>query len=400
MDPIIRQILAEVPELRDQPVEVTPLGGGLTNRNFRLTSPAGDFVLRIAGEGTEHLGIDRTREVTCSRAAAEAGVGPAVIAYLPAHRALVCAFVPGKLLTQGDVRQPGILARIGQTLRRCHDHPPPAGLGAFCPFTTIRGYRGLAATNGVPLPATLDSAMTLLDRIEAETATDEARCLCHNDLLASNFIDTGAQMRIIDWEYGGLGDRFFDLGNFAVNHQLSADEEQELLTAYLDTPRPHHRRRLRLMRLVSDLREATWGFVQASVSKLHEPAYYLEYGQKHLDRFLADSSDLRPQSRVPALDHQQEDSKRRTSALGMGCLPVLLAAILGGVVGYVIDPTRDTPPNYHNDGLATIFFPVVGVIIGAGVGKILDVIVLALEKPKKDGTDTRAASAKRPPGSS
>jgi aminoglycoside phosphotransferase (APT) family kinase protein len=75
----------------------------------------------------------------------------------------------------------------------------------------------MAVTKGVPLPGTVASALSRLQEVEQELTTDEPPCLCHNDLLASNFINNGSEMRIIDWEYGGLGDRFFDLGNFAVN---------------------------------------------------------------------------------------------------------------------------------------------------------------------------------------
>ena len=107
------------------------------------------------------------------------------------------------------------------------------------------------------------------------------------DLLPANFIDDGTSLRVIDWEYGGLGDRFFDLGNFAANTELDEAQERELLAGYFGEARPEHLRRLRLMRMVSDLREATWGFVQAGVSKLHEPEYYVNYGRKHLERFLA-----------------------------------------------------------------------------------------------------------------
>jgi thiamine kinase-like enzyme len=111
-------------------------------------------------------------------------------------------------------------------------------------------------------------------------------------LLAGNFIDDGTAVRLIDWEYAGLGDRFFDLGNFAVNHQLDEGQERALLEAYFGEVRPEHLRRLQLMRLVSDMREATWGYLQAGISTLKPPAEYLKYGREHLDRFLAAATGL------------------------------------------------------------------------------------------------------------
>lgn len=105
--------------------------------------------------------------------------------------------------------------------------------------------------------------------------------------MPANFLDDGGSIWLIDWEYGGLGDRFFDLGNLAVNHQLDEAGERALLEAYFGEMRDEHLRRLRRMRLVSDMREAIWGFLQAAVSTLHSPGYYLDYGRKHLRRFLS-----------------------------------------------------------------------------------------------------------------
>jgi thiamine kinase-like enzyme len=283
----VKALLKCLPALAGREVAITPLEGGLTNRNYKVETAGGSYVVRIAGEGTELLGIDRARELACCEAASAAGVGTEVLAYLPAHHALITHFVPGELLNPERIRHPETLRRVAQTLRRYHSHSVPADLGEFSPFRTIRGYRDAAGQRNVPVPESLAEALARLDRIEQELHTGEPRCLCHNDLLAANFIDDGNSIRIIDWEYGGLGDRFFDLGNFAVNNRLDESQEGDLLGHYFDEARPEHLRRLRLMRLVSDLREATWGFLQAGVSTLHSPGHYLDYGRLHLERFLA-----------------------------------------------------------------------------------------------------------------
>ena len=282
----VRAVLQHVPVLQGRESTITALGGGLTNRNYRVDTAGATYVLRIAGTGTEHLGIDRDRELACSLSAAEAGVGPEVVASLPEHHALLTGFVHGRLLKADDIRRPEVLRRVAQTLRRYHDHPVAAELGAFSPFATIRAYHAQACASGLAVPGELDGALELLGNIEKELHTDEPPCLCHNDLLPANFIDDGQSLRVIDWEYGGLGDRFFDLGNFAASAELDELQARELLAGYFGEVRPEHARRLHLMRTVSDLREATWGFVQAGISKLHEPEYYMDYGCKHLERFL------------------------------------------------------------------------------------------------------------------
>jgi thiamine kinase-like enzyme len=134
----------------------------------------------------------------------------------------------------------------------------------------------------------LERALELLARIEQDSLSDDPPCACHNDLLAGNFIDDASAVRIIDWEYGGTGDRFFDLGNLAANNEFDDEHERTLLASYFGEVHPDDLRRLRLMRLASDMREAMWGFVQSAISRLDVD--YLAYGRKHLERFL-DSSE-------------------------------------------------------------------------------------------------------------
>jgi thiamine kinase-like enzyme len=288
----VRNLLVGVPALADRELTIEPLGGGLTNRNYFVDADSEVYVVRVAGADTSLLGIDRDREVACSQAAADAGVAPPIVAYLPERTTIITRFVPGRLLKAAYICKPKTLRRVAQVLRRCHDHPVPASAADFSPFATVRRYHALAQERKVPMAAELDHALAVLTRIEREVTTADPPCLCHNDLLPANFIDDGRQVWIIDWEYAGRGDRFFDLGNFAVNCELDPKQEQTLLEGYFGDVRPEHLRRLRFMRLASDMREAMWGYLQSAVSRLHEPSYYLSYGQTHLHRFLASSADL------------------------------------------------------------------------------------------------------------
>ncbi len=177
-------------------------------------------------------------------------------------------------------------------MRAYHDHDVPEGLGVFSPFEVVRTYYRKIEELGVKRPAELDAAMRIMNSIEETVKNDDPRCLCHNDLLLGNFIDAGHKLHIIDWEYAGRGDRFFDLGNFAASLELTDDQEQALLQAYFGEARTDDVRRLKLMRLASDMRESTWGFLQSAISKVESPPYYLEYGQRFLDRFLAGAARL------------------------------------------------------------------------------------------------------------
>ena len=108
---------------------------------------------------------------------------------------------------------------------------------------------------------------------------------CHNDLLGANLLHDGQRIQIVDWEYSGMGDRYFDLGNFAVNNELGPDDEEVLLTRYFDEPATDRRRAtLALFRCMSDFREAMWGTLQTSVS--HVGFDFEEYARSHFARLV------------------------------------------------------------------------------------------------------------------
>jgi thiamine kinase-like enzyme len=279
----IEALVQLIPALAGRSVAVTRLSGGITNQNFRVDVDGESYVVRVAGELTDLLGIDRSVEYACALAAAGCGLGPEVVDFLPEHGALVTRFVSGQMLTPEDVRNPAGMRRIVAALRRYHESG--SGAGRFSPFATVRSYFDLAKAHNVEFPGTLRVAMGLLDRVEEATKTAEPAFPCHNDLLPSNLVDDGRSLWIIDWEYAGMGDRFFDLGNLAVNNSFEERHERALLEMYFGEVREEHVRRLRLMRLASDMRESMWGFLQSGISRLDFD--FSAYALDHLQRFLA-----------------------------------------------------------------------------------------------------------------
>jgi thiamine kinase-like enzyme len=185
------------------------------------------------------------------------------------------------------VHRPETLRRVADSLRRIHDGPAIPGL--FVPLRIVEAYRALALARGVRIPAAYDLAAAIGRRIELACleAPIELRP-CHNDLLNANFIDDGTRIRIVDWEYAGMGDPFFDLGNFSINHELTPDEDAQLLAAYDGEVRPSGLARLTLMRVVSDFREAMWGVLQQGISTLEVD--FVAYADEHFDRLLANAS--------------------------------------------------------------------------------------------------------------
>ncbi len=160
-------------------------------------------------------------------------------------------------------------------------HGSPPIPGRFDALEVVETYRDTAVARGAALPDAYGWAHGLAQQIAAVRAGVEPRP-CHNDLLNANFIDDGEAIRIVDWEYAGMGDPFFDLANFSVNHELDVDGRAALLAAYAGVERAEDLATLDLMRFMSDFREAMWGVVQSAVSELDFD--FVGYAAEHFER--------------------------------------------------------------------------------------------------------------------
>jgi thiamine kinase-like enzyme len=256
-----------------------PLGGGITNHNFKVTVDGGAYVLRIGGKDTEQLGIDRSVEHGAALVAAQIEVGPEVAGFVEPEGYLVTRFVEGRPIPVEEMRRPNTVRRVAEVLRRIHDGP--AIPGRFDSFRVVAAYAETAAAHGVAVPEDYAWAEDIAGRIEAARAGAEP-VPCHNDLLNANFLDEDGHIRIVDWEYAGMGDRFFDLANFSINHEFDEAANAELLDAYAGELRDEDARALRLMRFMSDFREAMWGVVQQGISELDFD--FVAYAAEHFGR--------------------------------------------------------------------------------------------------------------------
>jgi thiamine kinase-like enzyme len=283
-DELVRA-MQRVPELAGADLTLTALSGGITNRNF-LVSVAGRtdrYVIRLAGNDTHLLGISREVEHAATVAAAGVGVGPEVTAFIRPEGWLVTRFIEGAPVSDAAVHQAATQRRVADSLRRIHDGPPIPGL--FTPFRIVEAYRALADARGVRIPPEYEVARSFTRRIELAFLSNPIELRpCHNDLLNANFIDDGNRIRIVDWEYAGMGDPFFDLGNFSVNHGLGPEEDAVVLAAYEGEVRVGRLARLTLMRTVSDFREAMWGVLQQGISTLDVD--FVAYAGEHFERLI------------------------------------------------------------------------------------------------------------------
>ncbi|EWT00752.1 choline kinase [Intrasporangium oryzae NRRL B-24470] len=254
--------LASLPWLAG-PREVTELPGGLTNHNFRVRTAEHDVVVRLSSADSELLGVDREHEWLNSRAAAEAGVGAPVLDYLPGHGVLVVQFLPGRTYAAHDVG--ANLRRIADALRRLHAGPEFAS--PFDMFDIQRGYRAIVAERRLAAPAGYDELADRVGAVEAALrARPEALVPCHNDLLAANFLDDGGDVRIIDYEYSGMNEPAFELGNLVNESRLDHACLAELVEAYYGTVTAQRLARAELWGLAGQYAWTLWGAIQHAVS--------------------------------------------------------------------------------------------------------------------------------------
>jgi len=293
MTDALQPILARIPLFADKTdLRITELSGGITNRNYKITAGDDAYVLRVGGNDTNLLGIDRQVEYGCTLAASRVDVAPEPVAFLEPEGYLVTRFIAGVGIPAETIGAEGNIRRVVEAIKRYHavDRFP----GSFSPFRVVESYLPISQKYKAPLPKNMDWFLATASEIERAMLRDPfTPTPCHNDLLNGNFIDDGRAIRILDWEYGGMGDRFFDLGNFSAQHEFTVEQDEILLREYFGSVTKSGYARLKLMKIMSDMREAMWAMVQAGVSKLDFD--YVGYGQKYFDRVQAAASDARYQ---------------------------------------------------------------------------------------------------------
>jgi thiamine kinase-like enzyme len=254
-----RRAIGEIPALAGYDGGLERLGG-LTNKVFR----AGDKVLRLPGRGTEDY-IDRRNEAEAAREAARAGVSPEVLHADPATGLMVTRFVAGAVTMSPEAfrTRPGAPGRAGDAFRRLHRS------GARFPFrfelfAMIDDYLRILSTRDVALPSGYHDVVAEAGTLRGALSRDPAPLVaCHCDPLCENFIDTGARMWIVDWEYSGMNDPMWDLGDLSVEGQFGVAQDEEMLAAYFGGPPPAaDRARMVIYKAMCDLLWTLWGLIQ------------------------------------------------------------------------------------------------------------------------------------------
>jgi thiamine kinase-like enzyme len=263
----LHALLDDLPELSGKPRTISALEGGLTNFNFKVSTPERTAVVRLSSSDGDLLAIDREAEHVNSLRAAESGAAPAVLAYRPDHQALVVAWLNGTTLTAQDLLDERNVIRAAAVCKQLHSGP--RFVGDFDMFEVQRRYLAIVQDRGYRMPPRYLDLLPEVDRIaDALAVRTEPTVPCNNDLLAANFIDDGDRLWVIDYEYAGNNDPCFELGNIWSESDLPLDHLTLLVDSYYGRHLRNKVARARLLGLMAKYGWTLWASIQATVSPI------------------------------------------------------------------------------------------------------------------------------------
>jgi len=238
--------------------------GGMTNRVYRIGEGGAALCLRLPGKGTEEY-INRAVEAVAARAAATAGVSPEVVHADPRTGVMVTRFVADAVTMTPALfaSRPGAAGRAGRLFRQLHSSGAVFDF-RFELFAMIDAYLSLLQTKTVAFPEGYADGLAAAEAVRAALAAHPvALAPCHCDPLAENFLDTGARMWIVDWEYSGMNDPMWDLGDLSVEAGFDEGHDEAMLLAYFGgPPSPFDRGRMVIYKAMCDLLWTLWGLIQ------------------------------------------------------------------------------------------------------------------------------------------
>jgi thiamine kinase-like enzyme len=261
----IARVLSGIPISAARPIDRPEIEriGGLTNRNYKVTVGPDSYVLRLAGAGTAQY-INRQAEAHNAQVAAAAGVNAEVLFFGIEDGTMLARYVDGaQTMSAGAFRDFARVERAARTFRQMHRFPQ-AFAGRFDVFAQIDEYLALLRRNDARIPDGYDALQKEAD-VARQVLTGRAAPLapCHNDPLAENFIDTPARMYLVDWEYAGMNDPMWDLGDLSVEAGFDPEQDEALQRAYFEGEPPAQQRgRMVLAKGLCDLVWTLWGLLQ------------------------------------------------------------------------------------------------------------------------------------------
>lgn len=284
-DARLKDIVSRIPVFENLQ-SITPLEGGLTNMNYKVDTPKGIYVLRVSDSSSSLLGINRENERINTAKAHEAGVGAALIDSLPEENVLVIKWIEASTLHAEDIKSnPALLKRMAAALRQLH--AAPLFHGNFY-FSEIRKkYLDTVLSNSYFLPVDYLYYQTFILELEAALSLNPEQLVsCNNDLLAENFMDDGEKIWIIDYEYAGLNEASFEIGNLASETALNDEQLTLLCDAYWQKHLPGKIARAQAWSMIARFGWTLWASIQEAVSPIDFD--FRSWGAKKWNSLLAE----------------------------------------------------------------------------------------------------------------
>jgi thiamine kinase-like enzyme len=264
---VIDDVVSKIPDWDGKYVSITPLSGGLTNSNFKVEVEGMPYFVRVPGESTELLAVDRNNEYHNSKAAFVAGVGPRVLYHVPEYNVMVLEFLNGKTMSKESLNEPGQPSRMAESIRKLH--AGPRFLLDFNMFRLTEYYLSLCKDRKIQIPDGYLERIPTIQRIEQAMNVKPLETVpCNNDLLAENYIDDGEQLWLIDYEYSGNNDPTFELGNTCQEMQFNDAQIAEVCAAYFGKAKTDMIARMKLNMIMSDVGWGLWAAIQEKISTI------------------------------------------------------------------------------------------------------------------------------------
>ena len=262
-------------------IKVSPVEGGITNKNFLVDEGSEKYFVRIGDDIPEHL-VFRSNEIQASHAASKIGVCPKLLFHDKSIQ--VFNFINGKTLDSADIKNN--LEEITKLIKKVHTMIPEQLVGQsviFWVFYVIKNYKNFLEKNNSTYIKILPDLLEKSIKLESVSAPFDI-VFSHNDLLPANFIQNKNQIWLIDWEYAGFNTPLFDLGGLASNNEFTEKEEKNLLENYFEKKISSELFiKYKAIKCASLLRETMWSMVSEITSNINFD--YRSYTSDNLSKF-------------------------------------------------------------------------------------------------------------------
>lgn len=254
--------------------------GGLTNFNFKANVNGETLALRLPGEGTEDM-INRREEYISTKLANELGIDSELLYFNEANGAKITRYIEGaETMNPDTIKDHQNLTMIAELMHRLHTCQQDTKI-IFDVFEMVSEYEQIISQHGLSLYDDYSEIRETIFSYKAELETyNIQRVPCHNDPLCENFVKGKGRMYLIDWEYAGMNDPFWDLADISIEADLSNEDELFLLQQYQGKELTEtHLRRMQMNKVFLDFLWCLWGIARSPYD--HE---LIAYAQARYER--------------------------------------------------------------------------------------------------------------------